>query len=226
MQYLQDDVAVKCPKCGKEIEKEGHRYCMACTLKHDAIRHGEGGLHWEYRIPLIANSVLWRDIIFALGVPVLIIAVIVIIISNANDRLWVLVLFGVLFLIFLIVALVVMVALSRSLGGGLFATFSVNNAGISYEAGHLAKKLTRGTRILSLMSGSINAGGTTLIALSQEENFISWQDVQSVKIYSRQQVVHVRSKEPKNPIALYCTSDNFVKATEMISNKIPRTAIR
>jgi preprotein translocase subunit SecG len=216
----------KCPKCGKEIEKEGHRHCSACSLKHDVIRHGEGGLYWETPIPLVANSVLWRDLVFALGIPVLIIAVIVVLFSNAQDRMEVVFLFGVLFGIFLLIALVVMVTLSRSLGGGLDAKFYVNNAGVGYEAGHPAKKLNRGTLILSLMSGSINAAGTTLIAISQEENFISWQDVHSVKIYTHPKVIHIRSKELINPIALYCTPENFGKVTEMISNKIPLAAIR
>lgn len=90
----------KCPKCGKEIGKEGHRCCTACTLKHDAIRRGDGGLRWEYTIPLVKNPVLWRDLVLALGLPVLVIAVIVVFFSNAGDRLGVLILFGVLFLIF------------------------------------------------------------------------------------------------------------------------------
>jgi hypothetical protein len=216
----------KCPKCGKEIENEGHRHCTTCNLKHDTIRRGEGGVHWEHRIPLVANSVLWRDLVFALGIPVLIIGAIVVIFSDAQNRLDVIILFCVLFLIFLLIALAVMVALSWSLGGGLQATFYVNHAGIGYEAGHLAKKVNRGTLILSLMSGSVTAAGTTLIAISQEENFISWEDVHSVKIYARPMVVHIRSKELINPIALYCTPDTFGRVTDMISKKVPLTAIR
>jgi len=216
----------KCPKCGKEIENEGHRHCTTCSLKHDAIRRGEGGVHWEHRIPLVANSVLWRDLAFALGIPVLIIGAIVVIFSNAQNRLEVFMLFGVLFLIFLLIAFVVIAALSRSLGGGLLARFYINHAGIGYEAGPMAKKVNRGTLILSLMSGSVNAAGTTLMAISQEENFITWQDVHSVKIYVHPRVVHIRSKELINPIALYCTVENFGKVTEMIGKKVPLTAIR
>jgi hypothetical protein len=223
---LQDEIVAKCPKCGKEIEDEGHRHCTSCNLKHETIRRGEGGVHWELRIPLVANSVLWRDLIFALGIPVLIIGIIVVIFSNAQNRLEVIILFCVLYLIFLMIALAVMVALSHSLGGGLKATFYVNHAGIGYEAGPLAKKVNRGALILSLMSGSVKSAGITLNAISQEENFISWEDVQSVKIYTRQKVVHIRSKELINPIALYCTPDTFGRVTDMISKKVPLTAIR
>jgi hypothetical protein len=216
----------KCPKCGKEIEKEGHRCCTACTLKHDAIRRGEGGLHWEFTIPLVKNPLLWRDLVLALGLPVLVIAVIVVLFSNAGDRLGVLVLFGVLFLIFLLIAFIVMVAVSYSLGGGLAARFYVNNAGVGYEAGGPAKKISRGTLVLSLMSGSIKAAGTSLIAISQEENFISWQDVRSIKIYPRQRVIHISSKELINPIALYCTAENFGRATDIIAKKMSLSSIK
>jgi preprotein translocase subunit SecG len=157
---------------------------------------------------------------------VLIIAAIVTIFSKADDRLRVFELFGVIFLIFLIIALIVMVTLTRSLGGGLLATFYVNNAGIGYESGHLAKKLKRGTFILSLMSGSISAAGTTLIALSQEENFIPWQDVYSVKIYPSQQVVYVKSKEHDHQITLYCSLENFNKVTKLIAKKVKMPLIR
>ncbi len=216
----------KCPKCGKEIENAGHQHCTTCNLKHDTIRRGEGGVHWEHRIPLVANSVLWRDLVFSLGIPVLIIAAIVVIFSNAQNRFEVIILFCVLFLIFLLIALVIMVALSWSLDGGLLATFYVNNSGIGYEAGHPAKKLNRGTCILSLMSGSVHAAGTTLIAISQEENFVSWQDVQSVRLYTHPRVIHIRSKELINPIDLYCTPENFGRVTEMISKNVPLAAIR
>jgi hypothetical protein len=223
---LQDETVAECPKCGKEIENEGHRHCTTCNLKHDTIRRGEGGVRWEHRIPLVANSVLWRDLVFALGIPVLIIGAIVVIFSDAQNRLDMIILFCVLYLIFLLIALAVMVALSRSLGGGLQATFYVNHAGIGYEAGPLAKKVNRGTLILSLMSGSVKAAGTTLIAISQEENFISWEDVRSVKIYARPRVVHIRSKELINPIALYCTPETFGRVTDIISKKVSLTAIR
>ena len=216
----------KCPKCGKEIEKEGHRCCTACTLKHDAIRRGEGGLHWEYTIPLVKNMVLWRDLVLTLGLPVLVIAVIVVLFSNAGDPLGVLMLFGVLFLIFLLIAFIVMAAISHSLGGGLAATFYINNAGVGYEAGRPAKKISRGTLVLSLMSGSIKAAGTSLIAIAQEENFISWQDVRSVKIYTSQRVIHISSKELINPIALYCTAENFDRATDIISKKVSLSSIK
>jgi hypothetical protein len=210
----------KCPKCGKEIEKEGHRCCTTCTLKHDAIRRGEGGIRWEFTIPLVKNTIIWRDLVLTLGLPVLVIAVIVILFSNASDRFGVLMLFGVLFLIFLFIAFLIMGAVSRCLGGGLAATFSVNNAGVGYEAGGPAKKISRGTLALSLMSGSINAAGTSLIAISQEENFISWQDVRSVKIYARQRVIYIRSKELISPIALYCTPENFGRVTDIIAKKV------
>jgi hypothetical protein len=224
--YRQDKNMAKCPKCGKEIESKGHRYCTGCSQKHDAIRRGEGGLHWVHTIPLITNSLLWRDLVFALGIPIIIIAVIVVIFSNAHDRLGVIILFGILFAIFLLIALVIMILLSRSLGGGLAATFYVNNSGVGYEAGSDAKKLNLGTIALSLMSGSINAAGTNLIAISQEENFIPWQDIQSVKIHTRQRVVLIRSKELINPMALYCTPENFSKVIEMIGKKVTLTAIR
>jgi len=216
----------KCPICGREIEKEGSRCCTACAIKHDAIRRGEGGIHWDYTIPLVKNTVLWRDLVLALGLPLIVIAIIVVLFSNASDRIGVLMLFGVLFLTFLSIAFIVMVAVSRSLGGGLAARFYVNNAGIGYEAGGPAKKISHGTLALSLMSGSIYAAGISLIAISQEESFISWQDVRSVKIYDHQRVILIRSKELGSPIALYCTPENFGRITDMIAKKVPLSVIK
>ena len=87
----------------------------------------------ERRIPLVANSVLWRDLVFAPGIPLLINGAIVVMVSDAQTRLDLIILFSTLHMIFFLIALAVMVALSWSLGGGLFATFYVNDAGIDYE---------------------------------------------------------------------------------------------
>jgi len=76
------------------------------------------------------------------------------------------------------------------------------------------------------MSGSVKAAGTALTAISQEEDFMSWEEVHRVKIYAHPMVVHIRSMELNNPIALYCTPDTFGRVTDMISKKVPLTAIR
>ncbi len=216
----------RCLKCGREIDTAGHRYCGTCSLSHEAIRRGEGGIHWESVIPLVANSILWREIVFALGIPLLIIAAIVVIVSNASDRLLVVAFFSVLFGIFLLIALAVMIAISRSLEGGLSARFYANNAGVGFEAGRATKTLSRGAHVLSLISGLIDTAGPNFRSLTQEENFIAWCDISGVRIYHRPRIVLIRSMEMRSPLALYCTTENFERILEMIRKKVPRTIIR
>ncbi|OPY39172.1 MAG: hypothetical protein A4E35_00406 [Methanoregula sp. PtaU1.Bin051] len=216
----------RCPKCGKEIETAGHRYCRTCSLSHEAIRRGEGGIHWENSVPLLANSLLWREIIIALAIPVLVIAAIVLVVSGSPDRLLIIAFFVALFLVFLLIALTVMISISRSLEGGLSARFYANNAGAGFEAGRKAEPLRSGAHVLWLISGLIDAAGPNLKSLTQEENFIAWLDVSNVWIYRRQRVILIRSKERVKPLALYCTPENFKPVEEMIRKKVPLTSIR
>jgi hypothetical protein len=211
----------RCVKCGREVEEAGQRYCRTCSLNHEAIRRGEGGIHWESDIPLVANSLLWQEILVALGVTVLIIALIVILVSKTSEWLLITAFFAILYIAFILIALLVLVAISRSLEGGFSARFYANNAGVGFDAGRQVKILRSGTHVLWLLSGLIDAAGPNLKSLTHEENFIAWRDIAAVRVYHRPKVLLIRSKERLNPLSLYCTPENFEKILEMFQKRVP-----
>src|SRR5271169_6611730 len=107
---------------------------------HTYFNEGEWVLHWHYRIPLVSNGILWRELILTLGVPFIIVAGLVTIFSHTDNRIIIVGIFIVLFALILLVALTILSSLSRSLGGGIDASFSLNPAGIGYESGEGARQ--------------------------------------------------------------------------------------
>jgi hypothetical protein len=190
---------------------------------HTFFNEGEWGLHWHYRIPLVGNGILWRELIFTLGAPFVIVAGLVTIFSQTDNRWSILIIFIVLFGVILLIAFLILSSLSRSLGGSIDASFSLNPAGIGYEAGEAARKIHRSALMLSLISGLVSAMGTSLIALSQEKNFISWADVKNVRFHPYLHIIYIWGIENGRPIALYCTPEIFEQVGETIRNNIPET---
>jgi hypothetical protein len=176
---------------------------------HTYFNEGEWVLHWHYRIPLVRNGMLWRELVFTLGIPFVIIAGLVTIFSQTDNRWTVPAIFILLFGLILFVAFAILFSLSRSLGGGIDASYSLNPAGIGYEVGEGARKIHQSALILSLVSGLVGAVGTSLIALSQEKNFIAWTDVKNVRIHPHSHIIYIWGTENGKPIALYCTPEIF-----------------
>jgi len=191
---------------------------------HTYFNEGEWVLHWHYRIPLVGNGMLWRELVFTLGIPFVIIAGLVTIFSQTDDRWTVPVIFILLFGLILLVVFAILFSLSRSLGGGIDASYSLNPAGIGYEAGEAARKIHRSALILSLISGLVGAVGTSLIALSQEKNFIAWADVKNVRIHPHSHIIYIWGIENGKPIALYCTPVIFEQVGETIRKNMPENA--
>jgi len=197
---------------------------MQLSGTHTYFNEGEWVLHWHYRIPLVRNGMLWRELVFTLGIPFVIIAGLVTVFSQTDNRWTVLFIFILLFGLILLVAFAILSSLSRSLGGGIDASFSLNPAGIEFESGKGARQVHRSALILSLISGLVSSVGTTIIALSEEKNFIPWADVKNVRIHFHSRIIYIWGIENGKPIALYCTPEIFEQVAEAIRKNIPETA--
>jgi hypothetical protein len=197
--------------------QEGHR-----TYFYE----GEDALHWHHNVRLIRNPVLWKELIITIGLPFLIIAGIVTLFARTGDRAGVLLIFLILLAGIFLVAFVIIALLSRHIGGGIDAAYTLNAAGIEYEGEEAARMIHRSTLLLSLISGAVGAAGTSLIALSQEKNFIAREDVHRVKIYRGPRVVYLLSRESTPPIALYCPPDLFDQILEIFKKNVRNPTLK
>jgi len=198
----------------------------ASAAPHTHVIIGESGLHWHVRIPLIKNSLLWRELLLSLGVPLLVMAIIILIFAKSADPVMIVLLFLVIFGLFILAAFVILEHLSRSLGGGIDASCYLNASGVGYEAGAAAGRVHTGTIGISLLSGMVHTAGTSLAALSASENYIAWEDVKLVRIYPGSRVIYIWDKESIRPIALHCPGEKLSEVIGVIRKNVPEGAIQ
>jgi hypothetical protein len=173
------------------------------------INEGEGGFHWHYRVPVEKNPLIWRELIVTFALPFAIIAVIALLFSGTGDRMLIIVLLLILYALFLAAAGAIIHSISRSIGGRVDAIFTINSSGITYECEDSPDAVRHGLTLLSLISGIVPQAVTSLVALSQKENFIAWADIKTVRVYRDAHLIYFWSREQSPPIAFFCTPDIF-----------------
>jgi hypothetical protein len=215
-----------CKNCGSEIGKDAE-FCSQCgaslsrTSRVGGLAADGQGVAWNYRIPLITNTILTQDIVLVFGVTVLIAGGLAALISQQIVILYIFVAIGAGLIV---LCLIVMLVLQVMLRGGFDTNFMINDKGVAYESCKTAKKLDRVSTVGSVMLGSLAGTGAGLIAISRESNHLYWKDVKYIKVHQRQRAIVFRSKYLIMPLALFCTPENFGEVTELVKKYAPKHA--
>lgn len=220
-----------CEACGKAI-LAGIRFCIYCGAMLTGPAQGAGEarssipeecLSWERKIPLITNPYLVLQCIFIpLGIGVLL-GLFFWLITGAGEMLVMfLILGGFLAILFLFV----MVVLHLVTHGGLSTTFFIGSKGVAHSAGSTTRSLNRASTGGSVLLGSMGGTGAGMLAMSQEENMLRWEEVRYISVFPRVRSVVLRSKYLISPVVLYCTEKNFDAVLTMIRTYAPPVATR
>jgi len=223
-----------CETCGKEV-LTGNTFCTSCGVVIDpptgnyrpADARVQAGtpaelLNWNRKIPLITNPYLVLQCIFIpLGIAIVMGGFLSIITGGEWD----------LLLMFLIISaglsvlmLLVMLVLQLVTGGGLETEFFISDEGVAHKAGNTTRVLDRASAGGSVVFGSVSGTGAGLLAMSQENNVLLWNDVRYVSVYRSVLSIVFRSKYLISPVVLYCTEENFPFVLAMVKKYAPLVA--
>jgi len=217
---------VFCEACGKDV-LEGSAFCTSCgtvitppplysgTGVPEALEEKpEGFVSWSRKIPLITNPYLVLQCIF---IPFGIAIVMGSFLSIITGGEWTLL---ILFLIIgaglSVLFLVVMLVLQVVTGGGLEMEFFISNEGVAHKAGSTTRALDRVSAGGSVVLGSMSGTGAGLLAMSQENNVLAWEEIRYVSVYRSVRSIVFRSKYLISPVVLYCTDENFPAILAMV----------
>lgn len=225
---------VTCDACGKDVP-EGNRFCSSCgavIVPYPASSHNPavegyetdvtGLVTWNRKIPLITNPWLVLQCIF---IPLGIGVVSGIFFSLVTGGEW-----GLLILMLMIGAglsvlmLIIMLVLQVLTGGGLETEFFISNEGVAHKAGRTTRMLDRASAGGSAVLGSMSGTGAGLLAMSQENNVLAWEEVRYVSVYRSVRSIVFRSKYLISPVVLYCTEENFPVILALVKKYAPAIA--
>jgi hypothetical protein len=224
-----------CETCGKEV-LTGNTFCTSCGVAIDPptgnyrppadarVQAGTpaGLLNWNRKIPLITNPYLVLQCIFIpLGISIVMGFFLSIITGGEWDLL---LLFLILSAGLSLLMLFIMLVLQLVTGGGLETEFFISDEGVAYKAGNTTRALDRASAGGSVVLGSMSGTGAGLLAMSQEDNGLLWEDVRYVSVYRRVRSIVFRSKYLISPVVLYCTEENFPVVLAMVKKFAPLIA--
>jgi hypothetical protein len=225
---------VSCEACGN-VMPDGTAFCTSCgaVLAPGSAAGRPAGmvfpagsgelLVWDRKIPLITNPwLVLQCISLPLGIA-LVFGTLFSLISGSWEMLVLfLVLGGGLALLMLLILLV----LQLVTGGGLSATFFISSEGVAYRAGSTTRTPDRVAAGGSAVLGSLSGTGAGMLAISQEDNMLSWQDVRYISLFPGVRSLVLRSKYLISPVVLYCTEENRPRVLSMVRTRAPADAIR
>lgn len=177
---------------------------------------------WETRIRLLTNPSVWASMLLVLGIPSLLLGIFVAVLAKRPEYALLVPLGGmsILFGIFIVVALVIDVF------GGFKATFFLTTHGVRSVSGKGAKAASTAAIVMGVLAGKPGAVGAGLLATSEQNVFIPWNDITKIKVKTGRRYILVKREWGNKPIGLYCTRENLSQVMDILrqyaGDKMPR----
>jgi hypothetical protein len=205
-----------CTSCGARLAGSPSASPVDCAVGDPKSRITQF-LVWNRKIPLITNPYLvLQCLLIPSGIGIGLGVLFAVIIGDAGVMGGFSLIGLALGVLFLLILLVLQLAT-----GGLETEFYISDRGVAHNAGRTTRLLNRASTGGSAALGSMGGTGAGMLAQSQEENLLFWEDVCYVSVYPRVRSLVFRSRYLINPVVLYCTEENFSAVQEMAKKYAP-----
>ncbi len=209
-----------CISCGAEL-KDSQKFCSRCGNP----QFGDTPeIVWTGRMSLVKNPQLYRTYLIMLGIGIVFGILIALLTGSLS---------AVIVMVLIMLGLIGLFIIGSVLwewvcGSGPEIEGIVNNEGVAHRVGDGTRSINRGSLLIGLLSAlgggrsglSVLGGG--ILATSQEDNSIAWEDVRSVKVHPSKRLILLRDATYINGVVLYCTEENFDRVLDVIKKRIPR----
>lgn len=173
-------------------------------------------ISWQNSVPIFKNSVILKQLSFAIGIPFGLVALIIGLTSGKS--IYTVYAFGLLgALLFFTWIFILLVYRGR-----YEAEFVLDENGVLCRTQAKQQKINRTvnalTVVLGLLSGKPGVAGAGMLAQSKQEAYLQWKSITKVKCDSRRQVIFLWSGRMEQ-IALFCTPDNYAEVEQFVLEK-------
>ncbi len=212
-----------CDSCGEEM-KDGAAFCPSCGEKQPGtgVKSDveEEGLIWTAKSQVITSRPVVSQIIMAFGLACLIVLAFLFILDVDAGLAAAPYIFGIM-IAFIVLGLIIAAAIQYFTRGGPDTDFAVTKDGIGYRAGKESKAINRATLAGTAIGGSVAGAGGSLINISREMDFMSWDEMRSITVYPRERSLLFYRKMLIFPFMLYCTPENFETVKGLVRKFAP-----
>jgi len=171
---------------------------------------------WEIRVPMLRNPVIVRQLGLAIGVPFVLLALLLALISG--QAVYALYGLGLMVAMWLLAALVILVIY----GGRYEVAFELDDKGVVCRTQARQRNTNRVinglTVVLGALAGKPALAGAGMLAQSRQQESLRWSRVRSVRYYRQSKTILLRAGWLE-PLALFCTDDNYERVCEMVARQ-------
>ncbi len=221
-----------CQNCGAGLP-ETAKFCASCGTKVEAQPAGvppvgsggagdtagtdwSGKMSWSISLPIFKNTVVLKQLGLAIGIPLALVAIILIVASG--DGVYALYGLGLIAALLFFTWLFLMIVYR----GKYEMDFILDDNGALYrtQTGQAKKNRIVNTLaiVLGVLSGKPAAVGAGTLAQSRQEELLLWNRITRVSYKPRSHTILLRSG-PMNNIALFCSAENYSAVEDFVKIK-------
>jgi len=172
-------------------------------------------IQWQISVPIFRNTVILKQLGFAIGIPFGMLTVILVILSGKS--VYTLYAIGLITALFIFTWLFIMVVYR----GRYEVEFVLDNKGVLCRT--QAKQEKKNSKIncltvlLGFLSGKPTVAGAGMIAWSRQSEFLKWTKVRKVKYQPRCYTILLWYGLTQRT-ALFCTKDNYLSIVQTVKS--------
>lgn len=176
----------------------------------------EEKIQWQISVPIFKNNLILKQLALAIGIPFGILIFVLIVLTKGSMY----TVYSVGMIIGLLVFTWIFILIVYR--GKYDVEFLLDSKGLLYKnQGHQMKKnaIINGlTFFLALLSRKSTLAGTSILAQSKQEIFISWKEVTKIRYKANSKTILLKAGLLDN-MALFCTKENYSMVEEFIRSK-------
>ncbi|HWR59380.1 MAG TPA: hypothetical protein VN328_10880 [Thermodesulfovibrionales bacterium] len=169
---------------------------------------------WDNRIRILSNPILWGNFLLVFGLPIFLLSLLLIFPAGIKTTL---LFMGGIFIFFAVIWAIV--GFFIDLAEGFHASYQLTSKGIYFSSGRTAKKAAKAVTVIGVLSRSASVAGAGLLARSEQDQFIGWNEIRKVKVRKGSRYIFVRKGFGSKPVGLYCTEENFEEVLKLIQTR-------
>lgn len=173
-------------------------------------------LEWSSDTKMFLNRRMWKSFLLVLGIPLLVLAGLLALLTEAKNGA---ILLGGGFALFAVLWALALLIMDAT-GAGR-ASYRLSEAGVGFAAGRAARNIADAALLAGMLAGKPGAMGAGMLARAEQDNFIAWGEVKRVTVSQASRYIEIRATGfLVKPIGLNCTADNFTAARDIIAARV------
>lgn len=173
-------------------------------------------VEWTKEVPLLSNSYIIMDVLFAVLVGSAGLGAILLLIMGWAEIFTVI---RILTLTTGVVIVMAFIAMGVIMMNDVTMTFTVDETGVGTKMSKRESRINRISLALGFLSSKPGLMGSSMMAMSRESTFTEWKDIETAVMDDRKKVISLSSGR-RMLVRLFCTPETYPEAVQIVEKTL------